>query len=241
MKYGKFGRFAWAAVFGVLGCGTASATSLNIDFGSTFGTPSSSFGAGAGQAGVWNTISASGTTALVGLSGAALPGVTLNLTGSPSLTMTGSQATPNLTADEQALVGDNFYVASFAASETWTVKLSGLENGKYTVYAYAPSNTAVVTSAFTINGAVQTEIAGQDPNTATSPLQLGVDYIVATTVVSNGEMLIESGQTGFIFYGLAGLQLVTTTPLPAGLPLFATGLGLFGVLTQRRKRRAACA
>jgi len=30
-----------------------------------------------------------------------------------------------------------------------------------------------------------------------------------------------------------------TTPLPATLPLFATGLGAFGLLGWRRKKRAA--
>jgi hypothetical protein len=32
-----------------------------------------------------------------------------------------------------------------------------------------------------------------------------------------------------------------TTPLPAGLPLFASGLGVLGLLTQRRKRKLAVA
>ena len=32
-----------------------------------------------------------------------------------------------------------------------------------------------------------------------------------------------------------------TTPLPAALPLFAGGLGLFGLLARRRKKKAAVA
>jgi hypothetical protein len=32
---------------------------------------------------------------------------------------------------------------------------------------------------------------------------------------------------------------VVTTPLPAALPLFATGLGALGLLGWRRKRKAA--
>jgi len=45
------------------------------------------------------------------------------------------------------------------------------------------------------------------------------------------------------FVGLAGLQYqpdnVSQTPLPATLPLFASGLGLLGLLRRRRKRREA--
>jgi hypothetical protein len=33
------------------------------------------------------------------------------------------------------------------------------------------------------------------------------------------------------------IATVTTTPLPAALPLFGAGLGLFGLLTRRRKRK----
>jgi len=31
---------------------------------------------------------------------------------------------------------------------------------------------------------------------------------------------------------------VTSTPIPAALPLFATGLGVLGLLASRRKRKA---
>jgi hypothetical protein len=38
---------------------------------------------------------------------------------------------------------------------------------------------------------------------------------------------------------LSGTQPIATTPLPAALPLFATGLGALGLLGWRRKRKAA--
>jgi hypothetical protein len=34
-------------------------------------------------------------------------------------------------------------------------------------------------------------------------------------------------------------EAAVVTPLPAGLPLFAAGLGVMGVLARRRKRNAA--
>jgi hypothetical protein len=38
---------------------------------------------------------------------------------------------------------------------------------------------------------------------------------------------------------IATIATIATTPLPAALPLFATGLGALGLLGWRRKRKAA--
>lgn len=48
------------------------------------------------------------------------------------------------------------------------------------------------------------------------------------------------------FFGLTGGTLllasdVSETPIPAGLPLFASGAGLIGLLARKRKRKAAAA
>jgi hypothetical protein len=42
-------------------------------------------------------------------------------------------------------------------------------------------------------------------------------------------------------YGDQSMVYVNQTPLPAALPLFATGLGIVGLLARRRKRKAALA
>ncbi len=50
------------------------------------------------------------------------------------------------------------------------------------------------------------------------------------------------GATAFIEYtfsGGTGVWAVADTPLPAALPLFATGLGALGLLARRRKRKNA--
>jgi hypothetical protein len=43
---------------------------------------------------------------------------------------------------------------------------------------------------------------------------------------------------GFAFQAVPVFELVPDVPLPAALPLFATGLGALGLLAWRRKRRA---
>ena len=53
-----------------------------------------------------------------------------------------------------------------------------------------------------------------------------------------------SGSTSTVNGGLADIFLGTpppTTPLPATIPLFATGLGAMGLLGWRRKRKAQTA
>jgi hypothetical protein len=44
-----------------------------------------------------------------------------------------------------------------------------------------------------------------------------------------------------ITYGEPGIFTIGSTPLPAGLPLFGTGLGLMGLFGWRRKRKNAAA
>jgi hypothetical protein len=64
---------------------------------------------------------------------------------------------------------------------------------------------------------------------------------IATT---NGDDIVEtdSGASGAYVLKLgnwSSATTTTTTPLPAALPLFATGLGAMGLLSWRRKRKAA--
>jgi hypothetical protein len=63
--------------------------------------------------------------------------------------------------------------------------------------------------------------------------------------VANGSTanLLFSGESGFAYIGLdnvvaTDVGVVGTTPVPAALPLFATGLGALGMFGWRRKRKA---
>jgi hypothetical protein len=49
--------------------------------------------------------------------------------------------------------------------------------------------------------------------------------------------LVSDGPVGS--YNVPEIEFVTATPLPAALPLFAGGLGLFGFISGRKKRKAA--
>ena len=62
------------------------------------------------------------------------------------------------------------------------------------------------------------------------PILVGEEAICSNANCSSGAIrVVVSG------------EVVATTPLPAALPLFATGLGVMGLLGWRRKRKAALA
>lgn len=220
---------------------SSAATMLNIDFGNYYGAPTSDYGAYANQAGVWNEISSTGTTSLVGLNGDALSGVSLSLNLNSSIESgVNGNIGPNsgLSANDQALVGDNF----FTVLGSWSVTLSGLQNGAYNLYIYADVNNTVPTSAYTVNGVTGLNLNGSTNDN--SPLEQGINYAIDSVLISDGTLTIDSGSlpSGFLASGLAGLQLTPddlTTPLPPALPLFATGLGCLGFLGRRRKKAQA--
>ena len=130
----------------------ASAQSLNVDIGAVGGTPSSGFGAAAGQPGTWNEIGLGSTSNLSGLSGAGT-GVSVAVAAD---TDTGSELT--CAGDIGALINDNVY--RLGANAVWTVTFSGLANGPYTVYLYGPVNTAVNTGTMNVNGTSVPNISG---------------------------------------------------------------------------------
>lgn len=53
---------------------------------------------------------------------------------------------------------------------------------------------------------------------------------------TNGIVNNSPAQAAFFLSGI-GVEPLTQTPVPAALPLFATGLGVLGLLMRRRKRR----
>jgi hypothetical protein len=69
------------------------------------------------------------------------------------------------------------------------------------------------------------------------PSSSGVEQI--TLDWAGIEQLSFTGGSGFYVNDIEVNDPVSTTPLPAALPLFATSLGLMGLLGWRRRRRGA--
>jgi hypothetical protein len=89
--------------------------------------------------------------------------------------------------------------------------------------------------------AVNNATAQSQQFTSTNTGQHNLWQLETFTFVATGASTIITltGTTGDKYIGLDDVALNITTPLPAALPLFATGLGGLGLLGWRRKRRAA--
>ena len=173
---------------------TLQAGSLNIDFGSAFAPPSSSYGAAALQAGTWNWITSTGTTNnLLNLSGNPTS-VSVNLTAQD---ITGSWDAGSTNAAH--LRASNF----FSSGAAWSVVFSNLTNGTYSLYYYALTHVALTTGNFTANGVSIPSIKGNFSDS----LNQGTDWDVDTGIqVTNGSLVLTSDVGGY--EGLAGLHFV---------------------------------
>ncbi len=111
----------------------AQAASFNIDFGNKEPSNNSAFGAAANQPGTWNNITTLGTTSnLIDVTGTSTT-VSLNLIASD---INGSGNTRGGDINITNLINDNFFVPF---GGTWSLTLSGLSNGIYDIYYYAPT------------------------------------------------------------------------------------------------------
>ena len=117
----------------------------------------------------------------------------------------------------------------FAPSVQVTSNPAGFGVGEYA----SPSNT---TNLFSVSGGVLTSVdfvdfGGFFPNVTCCTLAL-VSAVGAAGL---------SNVTGSAFGNSTNLTFtaIAETPLPAALPLFATGLGALGLLGWRRKKKAA--
>jgi len=172
---------------------TASNLRLNIDFGAQQPDIPSGYAGAANQSGTWNKISSNSTNNLVDID---------NVSTSISLEVT-AQTLGGYTISGADLTSDNFYSSNGAS---WKVEITGISNGIYDIYYYAPANTAVSTGSFYINSALQNSISGSSNNV----LSQGTDWdILSGVTVSNSTLTLESYSTSSV-RGLAGLQIRPT-------------------------------
>lgn len=226
-----------AALF-LAGATGASANSLYIDFDQPTGGPGvplNTYSAAAPMAGTWNGILGKDGVygSLVDISGAALPGVTVDLGGSMQIQPTANA--PGSLGIHQALLGD-YFDTSLPAPPAWLLQIIGIANGTYDVYVYAPSDPLLPTSAWTFaNGPPQQNLIGSTDGV----LNLGLDYSIVQTTVTNNSLILSSGSVGGGMAGpsgLAGIQLlqVPPIPIPAAFWLFVSALAGLGWMRHRK-------
>lgn len=204
--------------------GTASAQSLNIDFGQLKGMPSNSYGAASGQIGYWETITSLGmTSGIRGLSGSPTS-VDLNLIADRIDDGVGyDSALPNVSET----FSDYFYSN---ANIDWTIQITNLENGNYTVFVYAPKTQYVTTGAFEVAGNLVNDLYGAETDT----LVHGIDFNFVNNMVVDNHYIVIDATTLNGFRGISAVQLVHVVPEPTVFTLLPFGLWLLF----RRRRRA---
>jgi hypothetical protein len=185
-----------------------AAQSINVDVGAntTFGTPSSSYGAAASSPGVWNAFNAAsiGSTSLLDLSGATT-GVTLSIAGGQGNFQFDN---PGTTGDDQALMDDTGDLnLSGGGLDTATYTFLGLANGRYRVYIYAwaPDSPAFTTDALASGGEPCVETCGGAGWTGVHVE--GATYVVQDVAVSNGILTVDVA-TNLGWGSCNGIQLV---------------------------------
>ena len=141
-------------------------------------------------------------------------------------TFAGDSASP-VAGDPGLLIADNFYSSPGSA---WNLAITGLTNGIYDVYYYAPDHDLIDTGAFLLNGVYAANLAGMLGGNGTVQNQ---EWAVLPGIQVTSGMLATFwlGNEAAAFTGLYGLQLVAV-PEPS-----ATGLALCGGALLFRRRR----
>jgi hypothetical protein len=201
---------------------------LNMDFGHDFGGPGlpDTYGAASGQIGTWNKVNTLGLTGgLLDISGAA-SGASVNVFGD------GWSTGGFYVTDDEKLLSDGL----FRTGGNWSMTFSGLDNGIYDIYYYAPQH-AMDSGDITINGTFVPYLLGN-----INTLVQGASWdMLSGVAVTSGTLSLRSGLPNTIqpYTGIAGIQIVQASnqvPEPGTLLLLCLGLTGFGLFHHRRQK-----
>lgn len=206
-------------------CSAAAAQSFNVDFAGQAGTPGDSFGAAAGQAGIWNVFdpATDGLNQMTSISGVLTDAVLDFSTGPAALS-----ADPGTSGDVEALLDDGVLGLGDVLT-SFTV--AGLQNGAYSlvVYAFTGGNAGTQTTLF-VGDDMQSVGGAWSGDFEESVTHATFDLLVRDGRLEVGFVASVFGTSGIV----NGFQL-TLIPAPAG----AAAFGLLGVLGLRRRRPSA--
>ena len=228
-----------------LSVSSAHAISLNIDFGDK-GAATSDYAAAADQKGYWNNINSSGTALdLLDLGGVRTK-VDLLLSGSRILN---GFSGGSVETDIDKLLRDYFFTGD--DTDDWSLTISGLDEGKYDIYYYAPNSGVVATGAFSINGSRVASLPGVNTKPPTLGQGVSWDVLKDVSIGSLGLLMklpspdkaeVKKLTQPDIFYGLSALQIVQvsagTSPVPVPAAVWLFGTSLIGMVGFCRRRKA---
>ena len=219
----------------VAACGLASlaqAQSFNIDCGAqqTHPLPSSTYGAAAGQAGVWNGVSTTSqlAVALVDILGNTTPVTITPVGGFGDFAINN----PNWSGDDDLLLEDaadvgNTSLGSPGGSITWTI--AGLAAGNYTVYTYAiaPDFPQTYYTKVSVTGSAEGQLQVGPALWNGSPHVQGVTYQRHTVSIAAGANLTvitdTLGTPGTNYGTVNGFQIVGAPTAPGAGFCFGDG------------------
>ncbi|MGP1345164.1 MAG: right-handed parallel beta-helix repeat-containing protein [Phycisphaerales bacterium] len=200
-----------AVILGCAVCATAAAQSFNVDLDTTggssgFGVPAPTYGAGAGQPGVWNSIRSTNpvTSSLTGLNGAATAATFTRATNGSFENLNNALIT---SGNFESLVDDIFYNE---VPEPMTFSFNNLQAGIYVVYTYAfnaefPNQQTFVTVAGSFG---QTQQAcGGGPLDGNRAVPGKVYTAHGITVAANGSITIQVQPNNSWPVSVAGFQI----------------------------------
>jgi len=119
-------------------------------------------------------------------------------------------------------------------------------SGNFLMLLWGSPDTYNTITFYDISGNAIASITGGGSGSSIAPQTYGHDLVVLSLDETFYSVSFSSTQAAFEFADLMAFNTQPNpsafiTPLPAALPLFATGLGALGVLGWRRKRKIAAA